>query len=648
MMKLSRKTLLVAIGMVVAQLAQAATYDVVVVGATPAGVAAAVNAAREGVTVALVEETGHIGGLASGGLSNTDFKTFASLGGTFLEFTHRVEQYYIRTYGPDSQQVIDCVRGAYYEPKVARKVFEEMLAEQNRITVMLHRRIAGAEVKPSGGIRRLRSIEVLDVRGGTRTTLQAKVFIDATYEGDLVGAAGVPYRLGCESRHEYNEDAAEFEESNRYVQSYNFRVCLSRDPANRLEIPRPASYNEAEYLPILGHIRSGIIKSFSNPGSNPILKVRPIPNLKADFNDIGAAPISLSLKNVNHEWPEGGPEVRRRIFQRYKDHSLGLFWFLANHPEVPEEFRNQMREWGLSKDEYTDTENWTPALYVREGRRIVGEYVFTQHDTQPAAGGGRARLHRDSVAIGDYGLNCHGVFTPAPGRPAPKITPSASSISLPWNIGRIGRSVRPFQMPYRIMVPVEMDALLVPVAVSASHVGYSAIRMEPAWTALGQAAGLAAAMSVKEGVEARALDVARLQRRLHELGAMTIYVPDLDPERRVPKPAWDPPGHFSARIPSWTERSRYFQAVQYFGTRGFFHDLAGSEGIRPAGPNVATGQWRIAITGHDAGLSRPIDPALAARWLGLAGANPRADLVADGRLTRGEFLHRLHSLQMAR
>jgi hypothetical protein len=185
---------------------------------------------------------------------------------------------------------------------------------------------------------------------------------------------------------------------------------------------------------------------------------------------------------------------------------------------------------------------------------------------------------------------------------------------------------------------------------SYSNLGlrYSAIRMEPAWTALGQAAGLAAAMSVKEGVEARALDVARLQRRLHELGAMTIYVPDLDPERRVPKPAWDPPGHFSARIPSWTERSRYFQAVQYFGTRGFFHDLAGSEGVRPAGTNLATGQWRIAITGHDAGLSRPIDPALAARWLGLAGANPRADLVADGRLTRGEFLHRLHSLQMAR
>jgi flavin-dependent dehydrogenase len=184
-----------------ASAAFAAGFDVIVVGATPAGIAAAVNAAREGVTVALVEETGHIGGLASGGLSNTDFRTFSSLGGTFREFMHRVEQYYIREYGPDSQQVIDSVMGAYYEPKVARQVFESMLNEQKRITVLLHHRLAGANVVPSGGIRRLQAADFTDLRDGGKTTLEGRMFIDATYEGDLAAAAKVPYWLGCESRY---------------------------------------------------------------------------------------------------------------------------------------------------------------------------------------------------------------------------------------------------------------------------------------------------------------------------------------------------------------------------------------------------------------------------------------------------------------
>jgi len=605
----------------------AASFDVVVIGATPAGVAAAVNAAREGVTVALIEETGHIGGLASGGLSNTDFKTFAALGGTFREFMHRVERHYVKVHGAGSQQVIDCVLGGYYEPGVARTVFEEMLAEQSKITVLLHHRLVGARVIPSGGNRRIQSIETKDLRAGTTTSFTAKVFIDATYEGDLVGAANVPYRLGCESKYEYNEDLSEFEEGNRYVQSYNFRVTLSRDPSNRLPIIRPATYDETEFLPILDHLRSGQAKSFANPGPNYILKVRPIPNLKADFNDAPAT-ISLALKNVNHPWPEGGPDVRARIFQRYKDYSLGLFWFLGNHPGVPANIRLQMQEWGLPKDEYVETENWSPALYVREGRRIVGEYVFTQHDTQPEPGSVRARLHPDSVGIGDYNLNCHGVYSPSPG----------------VNLGRHGKAVRPFQMPYRIMVPIEMDGLLVPVAVSASHVGYSAIRMEPAWTALGQAAGIAAAIAIREQCEPRRVDVPKLQRRLHEAGAFTVYVGDLFPIREVPRPAWDQRPPFAASVPPWPSRSDFSVAAQYFGTRGFFHRFGSDAQRVERGLGNSTGQWSILHPEHEVELSRPMDPGLTQRWLKAAGIRPSPQFEADGTLTRGEFLNRLYAV----
>jgi len=604
--------------------ALAAAFDVVVVGATPAGVAAAVNAARQGVTVALVEETGHIGGLASGGLSNSDFRTFPSLGGTFREFMHRVEQHYVRAHGPNSQQVIDSVKGGYYEPGVARRVFEEMLGEQKGITVLLHHRLRGAKVEPAGGIRRLRAAEFRNLRGGGETTLVARMFIDATYEGDLAAAAKAPYWLGCESKHEYNESVSPFEEPNRYVQTYNFRVTLSRDPANRIEIPKPRNYNEAEYLPILEHLRTGQAKSWANPGPAFILKVRPIPNLKADFNDAPAT-VSMALKNVNHPWTEGSPEVRQRIFQRYKDYTLGLFWFLGNHPGLPGEIRSQMKEWGLPKDEFVDTENWSPALYVREGRRIVGEYVFTQHDTQPEPGSARARLHRDSIGIGDYSLNCHGVFSPSPG----------------VNLGRHGHWVRPFQMPYRMMVPVELDGLLVPVAVSSSHVGYSAIRMEPAWTALGQAAGLAAAMVVQEKVEARRVDVARLQDRLHDAGAFTVYITDVFPARNVPRPAWDPPGHFTAHVPEWPSLTEYSRAAQYFGTRGFFHLI--SPEVPGGASGRATGQWNIGYAEHAVGFNEPIDAALAARWLHLADVPAGPRFAADGRLTRGEFLNRLHA-----
>lgn len=602
-------------------------FDVVVYGATPGGIAAAVNAAREGASVALVQEDGHIGGLTSGGLSNPDFSSFEALGGTWREFMHRVEQHYIQAHGAGAQQVIDSVRGAYSEPRVARRMFEEMLNGEKRITIYLHHRLAQAKTSDAaGGRKRLTAATFTNLKTHQPHEIEAAVFIDGTYEGDLLAAAGAKHRVGCESKAEYGESLA-FDEANKHVMTYNFRVCLTTDRANFFPIPKPDTYRREAYAPLVGLIRDGKIKSLCNPGPRPfILKVRPIPNQKADWNDEAASPISLSLENVNHPWPEGTPEVRAKIFNTYKDHSLGLFWFLANDPEVPEAFRTQMSRWGLPKDEYPDTGHWTPALYVREGRRLVGEYVFTEKDTQPAAGSVRAPVQRDSVAIGDYSISSHGTSSPSFG----------------VTVGQIGKQIRPYQIPYGVLLPRDVDGLLVPVAVSSSHVGFSALRMEPSWTNLGQAAGVAAGMAVKQGKPVRDVPVPALQQRLWELGAMTVYISDLAPRVKIPKPAWDPPGSFEAGLHPWPINSPSFKAAQYFGTRGFFHDLVDPKA--PVQPRTrATGQWGGAYPNHEIGINLPIDEVLPVRWAKQAGVELSPDLKPDGQLTRGEFLNRLYA-----
>ncbi len=606
--------------------AAAEKFDVAVYGATPGGIAAAVNAAREGATVILLQEDGHIGGLTAGGLSNPDFQSFESLGGTWREFLHRVERYYITTHGAGSRPVIDSVRGAYSEPRVARRVFEEMLAGEKSLSVRRHHRLAGARTTDAGNRKRLVAATFTDLKTRQSREIEAAVFIDATYEGDLLAAAGATYRLGCEAKSEYGESLA-FDTANRYVMTYNFRVCLTTERDNFIPISQPATYRREDYAPLIELLRDGKIQSLTNPGPNAILKLRPIPNGKADWNDDWNSPISLSLENVNHPWPEGTPEVREKIYSLYKDYSLGLFWFLAHDPGMPAAFRAEMSRWGLPKDEYPETGHWSPALYVREGRRLVGEYIFTEHDTQPKPGQIRAPVQPDSIAIGDYSLNSHGVYSPSFG----------------VTVGHHGKVVRPYQIPYGVLVPRNIDGLLVPVAVSSSHVGFSALRMEPTWTSLGQAAGVAAAMAVKQRQAVRTVAVPAMQQRLWSLGAMTVYVTDLTPVLKIPRPSWDPPGSFNAALHPWPVVSPWFKAAQYFGTRGFFADLVDTKTAPAVKRPRATGQWNAAYPHHAVGIATPIDAALAARWAKLAGVTPAPNLQADGHLTRGEFLNRLYA-----
>ena len=599
-------------------------FDVIVVGATPAGIAAAVSAAREGQRVALTDRTHRIGGLTASGLSNTDFISFESLGGLWKEFMDRVVAHYEEQYGKNARQVQEAARGAYYEPKVALTVFRNMIAEEGeRIDVFRQHLLTGASVDSSGAAPRLETARFEKIEGrdeyveidgeferrGRFRTLRGDVFIDATYEGDLMAAGGVPYAMGVEARSVYGESLAPTQ-GNDHVQCANFRVTLTHDSTNRLPIPTPPNYDRSRYALLIDSVQAGTIETISDITHGPL---RPAPNEKADFNDMHGAPVSTRICNSVDDWPEASPERRADIFLEAKNHAMGLFYFLQ-HDEAFREAAPGIAEtfdsWGLPADEFEQSGHWPSRLYIREGRRMEGRYVFTQQDAQHAEGSARAPAHPQTVAMGDYPFSVHGTYTPEPGR----------------TTGVFGASTRPFQVPYGVMLPQQLNGLLVPVAVSSSHLGFQPIRLEPTWTALGQAAGLAAAQALQTGEEVRDVDVTRLQHRLHERGAKTFYASDVPPS------------------------SPYFAAVQYFGNRGYFQkgrsaqvwpwDQWGGEAEEVPGVPVPH-QWRTALPRHDIAPEEPVTEKRARAWLEKAGVDADAFGSYEG-MTRGAFLNRLY------
>lgn len=500
-------------------LAAASTPDVVVVGATPAGIAAAVSAARMGQRVVLVEETARIGGLLTGGLSYTDFRSLESVQGFFREYMREVQSHYAGRYGADSPQVRDSFFGALAEPKVSLEILERMVAREKTLRLLRRHRLVAVRGRVAAV-----TLENLGA-GGQREEIAARFFIDATYEGDLAAMAGAAVRIGRESTREYGERLAghiyfkdgrilpgSTGEGDTKIQKANYRVTMTRDPALRVEIARPAKYDRARYAPIVEWYRSGRLQRAFTTGHDGIFRIQMLPNGKADINDINSSPVGFGLPGENHDWPTASPDRREEIRRQHRDHALGLLWFMQNDAELPESVRRDAREWGLCRDEFVETGHFPTVLYVREARRIVGESTFTEQDTQPMRGGTRARWQRDAVAVGDYTLNSHGVDKPGP--PYPDVRE-----------GYFVFDSAPFQIPYGVMAPRGFKNLLVPVAVSATHVGFSAIRLEPTWTALGQAAGLAAHLALKEG----SVRVPRLQDLLHERDAITAYFTDIEP-----------------------------------------------------------------------------------------------------------------------
>ncbi len=592
-----------------------APAEVVIYGATPGGIAAALAAAKEGRSVLLAEPTHRIGGMATCGLSHTDFRTFESLTGVFLEFTRRVEAHYVRHYGANSPEVKQCFRGINAEPKVALRVFEDMLAEFPTIRVRRQWTLREARMRGPAGNRYVRAVRFVDA-GGTGHEIAGGIFVDATYEGDLIAAAQIPYRIGGESRDEFDESLAPEEGSRIELQAYNFRLVVTQDPANRILPGAPAGYRREIFSGLLPLIANGRVKRLFSGGHSPdalmIAHTPALPGGKYDANDLGASAVRMSLPGEQLLWPEGDVEARRRIFAEHLLWNVGIVFFLQNDSEVPAAIRADARTWGLCRDEFADSGHLPPQVYVREGRRMIGQRLYTQNDTRHAPNDARALLHRDSIASGDYGHNSHGNRHDGP---------RFGGTRHGTNYGAL-YPVPAYQVPYGTIVPQDVRNLLAPVPVSATHVGFCALRYEPIWASLGEAAGHAAHLALRAdgGADVRQVAVAQLQRRLHAAGSATIYVSDV------------PPGHPD------------FAAVQWWGTLGGFHGLAARPPGRSfrdlLGPQI-DGQYFQAWRHHAVELDRPLEPDLEARWRTLT-QEARIELPRSGgegsRGTRGDWI----------
>lgn len=540
--------------------------DVLIVGATPCGISAAIAAARAGSNVILTDMSDHIGGMMTSGLGRTDIGPRNTVGGIFREFINNIHSYYVTTYGVDSQQVKDCSNGYFFEPSVSEKILNEMIKKEKKIKVYFHR----IPVKTMVYQNRLFAVD-FNKKADKTERINAGIVIDATYEGDIAAMAGVQYRVGRESRNEFSEPyggvlyldhltrmvlSGSTGEGDKRVQAYNFRLCLTKDPDNRVIPGKPDNYNRKEYLQVLVSIKNGRIKRIDD-----VLNIEKIPNGKSDTNNMPLSLISTDLPEENSEYPEADYQKRDKIIQRHKEYILGLIYFLQNDDDMPEKLRNECKEWGFAKDEFQDNNNFPRQIYVREARRIWGLYTFSANDAILSPGLQRTPIQSDSIACGGYNIDSHAVKKKEPGQ-------DAELEGFFWLSG----ITQPYQIPYRIMIPQNIDGLIVPGAVSATHLGFGTLRMEPVWMAFGQAAGLAAHIAEKLFLKPRDIPVNRLQALLVENNQVLTTFNDIQgPNADVSDDAW--------------------HALQFYGTRGFFD----SYDVNPLG-SVTRGkaaQWMM-------------------------------------------------------
>jgi hypothetical protein len=498
------------------------TYDLIVYGATAGGVTTAIAAARHGARVALAEPRNQIGGMVSGGLSGTDFGKREVIGGMALEFYLRAGRaYQLERHAQELAWMP--------EPKVAAAVFRAWLKESGVTLLERHR------LKEKTGVRK-QGNRVTEVEFENGTRLAAKVFADASYEGDLMAQAGISYNTGREGIAQYNEDLAgvrAFTKSHQFavdipardasgtllpevspeprgtpgsadkrIQAYNFRVIASNDPANRLPWPKPANYNPARYELLRLYI-DAMTKYLGRPMTfNELSLTRIIPNSKADLNNRGG--FSTDYIGKNYDYPDGSYAVRERIWKDHEDYQKGFYYFLANDPRVPAGIRKAYNEYGLARDEFVDNGNWPDQLYIREARRMVSDFVSTQKDLQSD------RTKPDVIGMGSYNSDSHNVQR------------FVNEKGFVENEGDVQVPVQPYKIPYRVLVPRKSEAanVLVPVCFSASHISYASLRMEPQYMILGHAAGLAAATAAKSNVPVQDIDLKALQAQLQSEGAI--------------------------------------------------------------------------------------------------------------------------------
>lgn len=508
----------------------AAKFDVVVYGGTAGGVVAAVSAARQGLKVALLEPGKHLGGMVSGGLSWTDFGRKEVIGGYALEFYWRAGRHYkMSQYGQEIAWM--------HEPRVAEDIFRQMLRDAHVAVFLDHR------LREKSGVHK-NGLTITGIATDNGASFDADIFIDSSYEGDLMSEAGISFTWGRESSEQYGESLGGVREetpkhqftvnlaargpdgkllpeisaqppgkpgaADRKVQSYNFRMCFSDDPANQVRFAKPAGYTPQRYALLARLLQARAAAEGAAPKLATLLKIDRIENHKADVNNNGA--FSTDYLGGSWEYPNAGYRKRAEIWQAHKDYVAGLLYFLANDPQVPAATQAELNVWGLCKDEFADTENWPYQLYIREARRMVGDFVMTQKDLQTEL------TKPDPIGMGSYNSDSHNIER--------IVTPEG----FVRNEGDMQVAVKPYQIPYRIMLPKRSEArnLLVPVAFSASHVAYSSVRMEPQYMILGHAAGEAAKMAIESGKAVQDIDSAVLTSRLRRQGDVMEYIPSTE------------------------------------------------------------------------------------------------------------------------
>ncbi len=462
---------------------------------------AAVAAGRSGSKVILIEPCYLIGGLMSGGLHKTDIGNRDTIGGLSKEFFRRVLDYYTKTYGAKSAQVKACDyqqkatlrSGYYFEPKIALQIFREMLTEAG-VTIRTKEQLLSMDAIAG----EIRSIVTRHYETGSETRFRGKMFIDGTYEGDLMAQSGVMYRVGREARAEYNEPLAGITEGpaeylgkgDHRVQSYNVRSTICVDPDNIVPIPKPKQYFRDAHAHLIRAVNEHHLTRLDELYPDRFrwgeINGKMDPN-KADF--IG----------VNTGYSEGDYEQRARITAKVQDYWLSLWYMLRNDPELPEDFKADARRYGLPKDEFLESDHVTPQIYVRVARRMQGRYFLTQQDV-------RYDRHKpDAICMGSYGTDCHGI----------QMIQTENGIE---QEGDFNGAADPYEIPYRCITPYGVRNLIVVAAISASHVAYASVRMEPVFMMLGQAGGLAANLAATDRTSVQDVSIQKLQMKLRESG----------------------------------------------------------------------------------------------------------------------------------
>lgn len=499
------------------------TYDVVVYGGTPGGITAAVSASREGASVVLLEQTRHVGGLSTSGLNRDELEHMdkKTMGGLSEEFVNEAAR---RSRLPPKPPGFNIRGPRVWQSHIAEKVFLEML-EAAKVPVRFEQLLDGVAKKDG-------RLTELTVRG--KTTYRAKVFIDATYEGDLMAAAGVSHALGREARDTYGESlggvryldkpikVSPYDEDGNLLPGimpgplpeefsasphpicYNIRLNLSFKKEDSVPIGKPENYDAMQYELLARSLSSGDLKR-----AGQIFGFYGMPGGKKECNNCQYSIVSMSMPGEQTAWAEASFDEREKIHQTYRQYTHGLLWFLKSDPRVPQDIREEMAGYGFCRDEWADNGHWPYYLYIRAARRMRGAYIMTQADITGT------RDKEDVVHIGSHFIDSHHVAR------------YAVDQDHFINEGRIWEKGRNFDIPYRAITPKREECrnLLVPVCVSSSAVAFCAIRLEPTWMHLGEVSGMAASIAVRDGVDVQDVEIRKLQKWISKAG-IPLELPD--------------------------------------------------------------------------------------------------------------------------